>query len=119
MKLFNRHEQCIGVVLWKWRQTFVQLWYCPKGYEIKTHSHPEEDIELMYIFGKTVFYKDSYSSTRAFKPKWYHMFQTFSVPAGTAHWFTVSNIPLLFINFSTFKQGFKAKSAAIDFKPTN
>lgn len=121
MNLLNHHEKCLGIVLFKWRQRFVQLWLCPSGYKIQKHSHPEEDIELMYIFGSSVFYRltSSYVFTEyqeSYKPKWYHIFRCFSVPAGTIHWFEVSKWPLVFINFSTFKDNIKPKSAAIDFK---
>lgn len=117
--MINYHEKCTGIVLFKWRQRFIQLWICKRGYEIKPHSHPEEDIELMYLFGKTVFYRkhETYPDVNeVYKPKWYHVFRTFTVKAGTIHWFTVSSLPLVFINFSKFKKGYKAKSAAIDFK---
>lgn len=115
-KLINRHEKCWGIVLFKWRQKFIQLWYCPAGYNIQPHSHPEEDIELMYIAGTTTFTRVINLRAQSFTPKWYHIFQTFSVKAGTYHYFKVSKWPLIFINFSTFKKGFKPKSAAIDFK---
>lgn len=52
-----------------------------------------------------------------FTPRWFHFGQYFNVRAGVVHSFRVSNWPLLFINISMFKKGFKAKSAAVDFKP--
>lgn len=126
MSIINYHESCVGIVLFKWRQKFIQLWYCPKGYEIKPHSHPEEDIELMYLFGSTVFYRQNQNinyiirgwldNPESYKPKWYNVFRRFSVPANTKHWFIVSKWPLIFINFSTFSEGNKPKSAAVDFK---
>lgn len=124
--MINRHEGCWGLVLFKWRQRFIQIWFCKSGYEIKPHSHPEEDIELMYIFGSTTFFRMprwskfystfDYMIPEKFTPKWYHIFRTFTVNNGVRHWFKVSKWPLVFINFSTFLPGNKAKSAAIDFK---
>lgn len=114
--MINRHESCIGIVLFKWRQRFIQLWFCAGGYAIDPHSHPEEDIELMYLFGKTTFFRYTNSKVESFKPRWYHVFRKFTVKAGVTHWFTASNVPLVFINFSTFKDGFTPKSAALDYK---
>lgn len=126
MTLFNRHEKCVGLTLWRFGRRNVEIWYCPRGYEIKPHSHPNERIELMYIFGKTTFFrrKPDYNfagywlpQEESFKPKWYHIFRCFTVDYGQIHWFKVSNLPLIFINFSKFWQGYKPTSAAIDFKP--
>lgn len=130
--LFNRHERCVGLRLWKSKTRFVQLWYCPTGYKVEPHSHNDEQIELMYLFGKTEFwrtkieYSDVFKSkdgtihehvkeNEGFKPRWYHMFKSFTVKAGQIHWFTVSTMPLVFINFATFLNGKEPTSAAIDF----
>lgn len=86
----------------------------------------------MYLFGNAEFwrtkleYNDVFKSgddnihehvkeSEGFKPKWYHMFRSFSVKAGQIHWFTVSSLPLIFINFATFIDGKKPTSAAVDF----
>lgn len=112
--LFNRHERCIGLRLWKSKTRFVQLWYCPRGYRVEPHSHNDEQIELMYLFGKTTFFRLS-SVVESLSPRWYHMFKSFTVKAGQVHWFTVSTMPLVFINFATFLNGKEPTSAAIDF----
>lgn len=114
--MIDRHESCIGIRLFKSSRWFIQLWVCMPNYEIKPHSHDEEDIELMYILGKTTFYRKN-GEVQSFTPKWYNVFRKFSIPAGTIHWFTVSNLPLIFINFAKFKQGIVPKSASIDFQP--
>lgn len=116
MTLFNRHGPCIGLTLFRFARWNIELWYCPKKYEIELHSHPNEHIELMYLFGKTTFYRDKGISTECFKPKWYHIFRTFSVKPGQLHSFSVSNCPLIFINISKFLQGHKPMSASVDFK---
>jgi hypothetical protein len=97
----------------------VEVWYCPSGYTIKKHSHPEENIELMYILGKTTFYRERESKIEKFTPRYYHMFRSFSVNAGDNHWFDVANFPLVFINVATFLEGKKPKSASVDFSITN
>lgn len=131
MTLFNRYEKCIGLTLlrfWKWN---VELWYCPSGYRIKPHSHPNEHIELMYVFGRTTFYRVinwttptafgpfSGETQQSYTPKWYHFGRRFTVRPGIVHWFEVSNKPLIFINFATFINGHRPTSASIDFKESN
>lgn len=119
LKILDKYGPCIGIRLWKSKTNFVQLWYCPKGYEIEPHSHDDQHIELMYLFGKTTFYRLPWwardESKDSFTPKWYHIFRTFTVQPHLIHWFKVSNWPLIFINFATFIDGKKPTSAAIDF----
>lgn len=120
MSLINRHGPCVGIKLFSYGQRFVQLWYIPPGYTIEPHSHDDEDIELMYLCGKTVFFKDKGGDPivvipERFKPRWYHIFRKFTVKAGTVHWFSTTNTPLIFINFSKFLPGNKPRSAAKDF----
>lgn len=118
MKLFNRHESCVGITLWRFGQLNIELWYCPSGYTIKEHSHPEEDIELYYLFGNSHFFRKSPSGTTEVAVP--HIpFKHFTVKAGWSHWFTVSRLPLIFINKATFKREFKPKSASVDFKSSN
>ena len=114
----NKHESCFGIVLFRSAIRFVQVWFCAAGYTIESHSHPHEDIELMFVFGSTTFFRQVDGQTQSFTPKWYHVGRRFTVSAGTVHWFTVSKWPLVFINFSRFKDGYKPVSAAIDFQPT-
>lgn len=117
MTLFNRHERCVGLTLFRWRRWNVEIWYCPKGYEVKPHSHNHEHIELMYLFGKTTFSRLNIDSQKSesFSPRWYHMFRRFTVLPMQTHWFKVSSLPLVFINFATFLDGYQPTSASIDF----
>ena len=117
MTLFNRHGPCVGIKLWSDRKRFVQLWICPRGYTVKQHSHDDEEIELMYLFGRTTFFRVA-ESVQQFTPKWYHVFRSFTVKPAQIHWFSVSSLPLIFINFATFLDGKKPTSAAIDFHKT-
>lgn len=131
MSIINRHERCVGIRLWKSKTRFIQLWYCPRGYKVKPHSHNDQRIELMYLFGKTIFHREAkdvfmkgkplettYVRVESYSPKWYHMFRKFTVSAGQVHWFTVSSFPLVFINFATFIDGKRPVSAATDFHTT-
>lgn len=121
MNLIRRHEKCVGFLLFKFRQFTAELWYCPSNYVIAEHSHPNEDIELMFLFGSTIFYRreDPALNEEFYIPKWYHAFRCFSVPAGFSHRFLVGNKPLLFINFASWKAGVTPTSASVDFKLTN
>lgn len=115
MKLIDRHGPCVGLRLFKSKTRFIQLWFCPEYYVIEQHSHPDEHIELMYLFGSTTFYRLG-GHIEWFTPKWYDMFKTFSVKPGVVHWFNVTNQPLVFINWSKFNPGKTPVSAAVDFK---
>lgn len=120
MSIINRHERCVGIRLWKSKTRFIQLWYCPRGYEVKPHSHNDQHIELMYLFGKTTFYRHGVISNpsgyiESFSPRCKHILKRFTVKTGQRHWFTVSSLPLVFINFATFVDGKRPVSAAEDF----
>lgn len=114
--IFNKHEGCRGLTLFRFFRWNVEIWICPKRYVIKPHSHPNEHIELMYLCGKTMFCRIKDGVAESYKPKWYHVFRTFSVKPGIIHWFEVSNQPLIFINFAKFLKGHKPQSASKDFK---
>lgn len=85
------------------------------------HSHNDQHIELMYLFGKTTFFREKktlFPTTEGFTPRWYNVFKRFTVNAGQVHSFSVSSLPLVFVNFATFINGIEPTSAAIDFHIT-
>jgi quercetin dioxygenase-like cupin family protein len=123
MAIFNKYEKCYGMTLYSIGRYRAELWFVAPNYEIIPHSHPEENIELMFLFGRTtfkrlvkMFYKERYEYV---KTRWKFFGKCFSVPAGTTHWFATTSWPLVFINFQTFLPGHKPKSAAQDFKINN
>lgn len=118
MSIFNSHGPCRGITLFKRKNKRVELWVIPANYSITPHSHPQEDVELMYLFGDAAFYRqDTNGCPEEFKPKWFRdVFRKFSVKHFHVHWFSVSKWPLVFINFQTFRNGAIPVSAAIDFK---
>lgn len=120
MGLFRTYDSCKGVLLYKFGQYTAELWYCPAGYKIPEHSHPNEEIELMFLFGNTVFYRrpSTAETEQSFIPKWKHIFCCFGVPAGWSHRFSVGRLPLLFINFAKWKAGIIPTSASVDFTIT-
>lgn len=117
-KLVDKHEGCVGLRLFKWGQRSVQLWYCPKGYTIEKHSHDLQDIELAFIYGQAWFYKLQHNIVKSAKVAGLgNPFKTFSIPAGTVHWFSVSSRSLWFVNYARWKTGYTPTSASIDFVP--
>ena len=119
MSLINHHgEHCVGITLFRFGQRNIELWFINAEYTIEKHSHPEENIELMFLFGfGTTFFRKTKTNTDKFFPRWpLDMFKRFSVRAGDIHWFTTTTWPLVFINFSWFIGNYNAKSAASDFK---
>ena len=120
MSLINRHESCWGLTLYSFNcfNKRAEIWYCPRGYVIKEHCHPKENVELMFLFGRTIFYRRNIYSgiEESLATTWKCIFKCFSVMHFHSHWFEVSAAwPLIFVNFQTFKYGSKLESAAKDF----
>ena len=44
--VFHRHGRCRGVVLWRWAQTQVELWWVPAEERVTAHTHPRIDSTL-------------------------------------------------------------------------
>lgn len=120
MALLNRHEKCIGLTIFKWGQRRAEIWYCPAGYIIQEHCHPAQNVELMYLFGSTTFYRRNLwnNSENSLKCGWKTFCRRFTVRNFHAHWFSVGKLPLLFVNFQHFLPGNKPCSAAEDFEIT-
>ena len=117
MALFNRYESCWGLTLFRWFNKRVEIWFCAPGYKIIEHRHPMEDVELMFIFGQTIFHRRSiYDNIKEdLKTNWRFFLLKFTVKHYHYHWFEVGKLPLIFINFQTFLNGAKPQSAAKDF----
>jgi hypothetical protein len=106
------------MTLFKWGKRLIEIWFVPRNYEIPRHSHPSEDIELMFIFGDAIFCRmvDSEKFIHSKHVTLKNIFSTFTVKAGTIHWFhSRHKLPLIFINFS--KWSTTPTSASVDFKP--
>jgi hypothetical protein len=98
----------------------MELWYCPSGFNIVEHSHPKENVELLYLFGNTIFYRRNLfngkmESKEVGKRQW---LEKFTVNYYHSHWFKVGKLPLVFLNIQRFLTGAKPESAAKDFKVT-
>lgn len=113
--LIYRYKTCWGIKLWKWNNFQIELWYCPTSCFIPPHTHEQQDIRLTFLYGRKIFhrkYKDQLEEivdTKNIK-----FGQTFSIPAGTLHWFDRMDKPLIF--FSREWWTTKPTSASIDIK---
>lgn len=126
MSFINRYESCIGITLYKFGSKRAELWIIPRNYTIIEHQHSNENIELMFLFGRTTFYRRPVYDNQEVKvpaesltTRWRFFGRCFSVKYYHSHWFKTTNWPLVFINFQTFLLGKKPVSAAEDFKITN
>ena len=117
MSIINKYDSCIGITLFRFFSYRAEIWFCPSGYEIVEHTHPGENVELIYLWGDTVFYRRNNNDGlleqaipkfgKFFTVKYYH-----------SHWFKVGIKPLIFINLQKFLPGSIPMSAAKDFKIT-
>jgi hypothetical protein len=116
MKLFNKHEKCFGISLWRFGNRTAELWFCPPSYQIEEHCHPNQDIELMFISGCTVFKRRKSLNSEeegiaVCSP--FDTFTKFTVSRGYYHHFSTGCNWLVFINFARWYT--TPTSAAIDF----
>lgn len=99
----RKFESCRGLSfpsIGKWK---IEIWYAPSGYTIREHTHNNEDIKLVLLFGHDVVFhrvrNTKYSSRKiSFLAKLWHIGKSFSIRAGDSHWFEVSRFPLVFLN---------------------
>jgi len=120
MKLINRHKGCWGITLYRWKRKTAEIWFCPPNFQIEEHTHPQEDIELMFLLGDAAFCRRKTPSSQpeelhVVSPWW--TFTKFSVKRGYSHWFNTSTRLLIFINFA--KWYCEPTSAATDFQLTD
>lgn len=122
MPLIHRYEQALGIRLWRWGFFQIEIWVCAPGYRIKPHSHPDEDIELVFLFGDARFFRQQWiSKVMPFPPEEFHaqfprhFGRRFSIRRGVVHWFEVSKHWLVFLNCERWTR--KPTSAAEDLKP--
>lgn len=102
----KKYEKCRGLSFPSVGKYKIEVWYAPRNYRIRPHTHNNEDIKLMLLFGNNVrfhrqkageFLSESYFATLK------DIFKVFTINAGDCHSFDVSNWPLLFLNFEKWK----------------
>ena len=108
------YESCKIWRLFRYREYQIELVYAPAGYSIKPHTHGNQNIKLMLLFGNNIrfFRQRTGEKLLCFQARFKHIFKIFTINAGDMHYFTVSTCPLVFLNFERWLV--KPTSAAID-----
>lgn len=96
----KRINDCFGFTLWKWIKR-IEIWICFSP--VPTHSHPGQDVSIIPLIGKAVFYRGEKNKTI----DWKSYFHLMAIPAGVSHSFTSDFI--VFLNITA------GKSAADNF----
>lgn len=117
MGLFNSYGPCKGFTFFRLGQFRAEIWFIPRNYTIIEHRHPRENVELMFLFGHTEFFRRDIftNAVESLVTTWKCFGRRFSVKSWHSHWFRTTNWPLVFINFQHFHHGYKPESAASDF----
>jgi len=112
-----KHETCWCLTLFRSKHNNIEIVFCPKGYKIQPHTHPNINIELVFLFGRAVFHRISnLTGKKSIKVEFPYSFgKHFSIAHNHKHWFEVSTLPLIFINWEKWLNGIKPTSAAVDF----
>ncbi len=117
MRFINRHDNCIGFRIWKWGRTQYELWFCPRYYNIERHSHDDQDIEIIFLYGSPWFWRQENGVVTEGWPRFPHNFcDVFSIRAGVLHSFYTGRLPMIVLSKERWKEGAKMTSAAVDFK---
>jgi hypothetical protein len=121
MNLFKRYESCFGVSFPPIGRKKIEFWFCLPRYEIKEHTHLNENIKLLFLFGHNIVFhrrKKGEFLSETFLARLRDIGTLFTINAGDAHFFTVSNWPLIFMNIETWKEGVEITSASDDLQLT-
>ena len=117
MPLINRHDNCVGLRLWKWGQTQIELWFCPKNYNIGRHSHNQQDIEIMFLFGAPHFWRRENGIETSAHLRWpRNLLDVFSIRRGVVHSFHTGRLPMVVLSIERWQPGVSPTSAATDFQ---
>lgn len=102
---FHKYEKCYGVTLPHVGRKQIEFWFCLPHYSIRPHTHNNENIKLVFLFGNNVRFhrlKKGYLLGDTYLAKWNNIGRTFTINAGDLHHFDVSNFPLVFMNVETW-----------------
>lgn len=117
--MIERHESCIGFSfpsIGRWK---IELWFVPKNYTIKPHTHPNQDIKLVFLFGHNIRFhrrKPKELFGESFYATYRNIGRIFTINRNDEHSFDVSNWPLIFMNIEKWYDVLPT-SAAKDFQP--
>lgn len=117
--IFKHYESCRGISFPSFGNWKLEIWFCKPGYTIREHTHAQEDIKLIFLFGHYVKFhrrKKNEFLGESFLARIKDIGRIFTINAGDAHYFEVSNWPLVFLNIE--KWHCKPTSASEDLQLT-
>ena len=108
--MFQRHNRCRGLRVWKWGRWQVELWFCPRGEHIEPHVHKKIDSTIFFIAG----HMTGRIQERIGNLDWpADSFRRFDIPAGVEHEARIGSF-CIFANFERWKSD-DVTSACDDF----
>lgn len=97
--MFIRFQRCVGVMVWRWKRTQVEVWFCPRGELVPPHSHRGFDSLIVHLAGRMVFWAEG----RGRVLNWGDVGWSKLIPAGAEHGLIVRGPFGVFVNFETWK----------------
>lgn len=120
--LFNKYERCRGITLFARNNLRIELWFVPKGQDIRPHTHPNIDSFIVFLYGSVIFRRKKPNESfarHAFLNSRNDRFRSFHVAPEDVHYFEDNTVkPLIFLNIEIWKGNGKSQSASKDFKVT-
>lgn len=109
--MIRRHNRCWGLLLHRWGNKQVEVWFCPKGETIVDHLHAKIDSKIIYLGGRM----DGHIAHKHKQFGWRDIFRMFHIPRATVHGAKVTGLFAVFANVETWSES-SVTSAAIDFQ---
>jgi len=106
-----RHNRCWGLLVHRFGNKQIEVWFCPKGETIVDHFHAKIDSKIIYLGGKM----DGHITHKHKQFGWRDLFRAYPIPRGTVHGAKVTGLFALFANVETWPDK-TITSAACDFK---
>ena len=99
----NKFRASKGLVIFKFRNILIEIWWTPKGAMIDSHYHENVDSFIIHIWGHCFFNKVVDGLNNVQEISNFSYFKHFSILAGTIHSVLVGNRGLLFLNIEKWK----------------
>lgn len=96
--MFIRFQNCLGLKLFRFRKWQVELWWCPRGEQLPTHSHPSMESRILFLAGSMIFTREEQTIILG---AW-DIFRNFRIKAGQNHSAEVVGPFGLFLNIETW-----------------
>lgn len=119
MKLFHKYESCYIISLPAFGNYKIEFVFAPPGYSIQEHTHNNQDIKLVFLFGNNIRFhrrKRGEFLWESFFAKFRDVGHIFTINSGDEHNFEVSNWPLVFMNIEKWHT--TPTSASVDLQLT-